>query len=50
MDTIAVWGIKGMRIISWLSVENEEGTLVDHDFQKAAQPATWHTGIVLGIC
>lgn len=50
MDTITVWGIKGMRIISRLSVESEEGTVIDHDFQKADLPTTWHMGIALGIC
>lgn len=49
MDTIAVWGIKVMKITSWLSVESEKGTVAGHDFQKAGQPTTWHTGIVLGI-
>lgn len=38
-----------MRIISWLSVESEKGTVAGHDFQKAGQTTTWHTGIVLGI-
>lgn len=50
MDTTAVWGIKGMKIISWLSVESKEGTVIDHDFQKACLPTTWHMEIALDIC
>lgn len=50
MDTTAVWGIKGMKSISWLSVESKEGTVIDHDFQKAGLPTIWHMEIALDIC
>lgn len=45
----AVWGIKGKKIVSLLSVKREEGMVVGYDFQKGGLHTTWHMGIALSI-